>query len=65
MIERRTPSRKLQGIGYSFFVCLPLEWIQHHGLSKHDRIRFRYGDNDELIMEPLIMENKNEIETTD
>ena len=45
-------SSKLQSVGYSFFVTLPLDWIEHHKLRRRDLIEFCYEDNGDLKLRP-------------
>ena len=53
---RKSSSRssKLQSVGYSFFVTLPLDWIEHHKLRRRDLIEFCYEDNGDLKLRPKV-----------
>ena len=42
--------RSLQGIGHSWFISLPREWISHHSLRKKDKISISLNSEDCLIL---------------
>ena len=45
--------RKTQRVGYSLWVSLPFEWVNHHGLTKGDVIIPELDkDNERLILRP-------------
>lgn len=48
----RFGERKIQKLGRSAYICLPQEWIRHHGLRYHDKICLKLGRGDNLILEP-------------
>lgn len=44
--------RKIVSINYSFLICLPQDWIEHHKLSKGNFLNISVNENGELILTP-------------
>lgn len=44
--------RKVTSINYSFFVTLPLDWIEHHKICRGDLISFELTENGNLVLKP-------------
>lgn len=43
-------SRSVQEIGNSWFISLPIDWINHHGIRTKDRLSIHLDDEDNLIV---------------
>jgi antitoxin component of MazEF toxin-antitoxin module len=53
-------SRKLQSVGYSFYVSIPPVWLDNVQLCKGDMIKISIDEENKLILEP---EEKNDAKT--
>lgn len=42
--------RKLQNIGDTWYIALPLDWIRRHNLQKGDTLIIQYGDRPRVIV---------------
>ena len=52
MIEHRYEPRKLQQIGFSFWLSLPKNWLIHHDLKKRSEVALTLNSADELVLSP-------------
>ncbi|MHA2024173.1 MAG: AbrB/MazE/SpoVT family DNA-binding domain-containing protein [Candidatus Thorarchaeota archaeon] len=46
-------SRKLQRVGDSYHISLPIDWIRRHDLKKGDRLKIEYDESDTLTVKKI------------
>ena len=60
-MELKLKNRRIQSIGYSFFVSLPKIWLENVMLGKGSNLAMTINNDNKLILDPPKLDSEKEV----